>query len=69
MSKKVNKSKLAKNLGIGRSSLYYKPKMPAKDLELKSKIEQVLKVHKAYGHKRIALHLGINKKRALSYLT
>ncbi len=29
--KKVNKTKLAKNLGIGRSSLYYKPLLPAKD--------------------------------------
>ena len=33
-AKKVNKTKLAKNLGIGRSSLYYKPKLPAKDLIL-----------------------------------
>jgi len=63
--KKVNKTKLAKNLGIGRSSLYYKPLLPAKDLILKKQIEEVLKEHKAYGHKRIALHLGINKKRVL----
>lgn len=63
--KKVNKTKLAKNLGIGRSSLYYKPKRPAKDLQLKKQIEEVLKEHKSYGHKRIALHLGINKKRVL----
>lgn len=65
MSKKVNKTKLAKNLGIARSSLYYKPKLPSKDLKLKFQIEEVLKVHKAYGHKRIAIHLGINKKRVL----
>lgn len=64
-NKKVNKTKLAKNLGICRQSLYYKPKLPAKDLELKKQIEEVLKEHKAYGHKRIALHLGINKKRVL----
>jgi putative transposase len=63
--KKVNKAKLAKNLGICRQSLYYKPKLPAKDLELKKKIEEVLTEHKAYGHKRIAIHLGINKKRIL----
>ena len=62
--KKVNKTKLAKNLGMCRQSLYYKPKLPAKDLELKKQIEEVLVEHKAYGHKRIAIHLGINKKRA-----
>jgi hypothetical protein len=63
--KKVNKTKLAKNLGIGRSSLYYKPKLPIKDLILKKQIEEILKEHKSYGHKRIAIHLKINKKRAL----
>lgn len=63
--KKVNKTKLAKNLGICRQSLYYKPKLPIKDLELKKQIEEVLVEHKAYGHKRIALHLRINKKRVL----
>jgi len=63
--KKVNKTKLAKNLGICRQSLYYKPKLPGKDLKLKKQIEEVLTEHKAYGHKRIALHLRINKKRIL----
>jgi len=62
---KANKTKLARNLGICRQSLYYKPKLPAKDLELKKQIEEVLAEHKAYGHKRIAIHLGINKKRVL----
>lgn len=64
-SKKVNKTNLAKNLGVCRQSLYYKPKLPAKDLELKKKIEEVLVEHKSYGHKRIAIHLGINRKRVL----
>jgi len=62
---RVNKTRLAKNLGICRQSLYYKPKLPAKDLELKKQIEEVLREHKAYGHRRIAIHLGINKKRVL----
>jgi hypothetical protein len=52
--KTVNKTKLAKNLGIGRSSLYYKPILPVKDLALKNEIEKTLKDHPAYGHKRIA---------------
>jgi putative transposase len=63
--KKINKAQLAKNLGVCRQGLYYKPKLPAKDLALKKQIEEVLSEHKAYGHKRIAIHLGINKKRVL----
>ena len=37
--------------------------MPAKDLLLKQQIESVLREHKAYGHRRIAIALGVNKKR------
>jgi len=60
-----SKKELAKELGISRQSLYYKPKLPEKDLKLKAEIEKVLGCHKAYGHKRIALELRINKKRVL----
>jgi putative transposase len=63
-TKKLNKSKLAKNLGICRQGLYYQPKLPAKDLVLKARIEETLKTHKSYGYRRIALHLNINHKRA-----
>ena len=59
-----SKTELARQLGVSRSRLYYQPKLPAKDLELKAKIEQALSDHKAYGHRRIALALFINKKRA-----
>jgi len=57
------KTALAHELGISRSALYYIPKLPVKDLQLKSEIEKVMAAHPAYGHKRIALQLGINKKR------
>lgn len=57
------KTALAKELNVSRQSLYYKPKLLKKDLLLKLEIEKVLKVHKRYGHKRIAMKLGINKKR------
>jgi len=60
-----NKTQMAKELGISRSSLYYRPKRPAIDLEVKSQIESVLGDHPAYGHKRIALSLKLNKKRIL----
>lgn len=62
---KTSKSSLASEQGISRSSLYYRPKMPAKDWHLKNQIELALKEHPAYGHKRLAIHLRINKKRVL----
>lgn len=66
LSPKQSKTVMAKELGVSRSSLYYHPKLPEKDLKLKAEIEQVMSKHKAYGHKRIADALpGINKKRIL----
>lgn len=63
-SLKKSKTELAKQLNIPRSALYYQPKLPAKDSKLKSEIERVMAIHKRYGHRRIALELKINKKRA-----
>lgn len=60
-----NKSKAAKELGIARSSLYYTPKQPQKDWGLKCQMEEVLREHPSYGHKRLAIALGVNKKRTL----
>ncbi|MCX6813585.1 MAG: IS3 family transposase [Candidatus Azambacteria bacterium] len=54
---------LAKKLGVSRSALYYQPKLPAKDLALKADIEKVMVKHQAYGHRRIAWELKVNKKR------
>lgn len=58
-----SKFAVCNKMAISASSLYYAPKLPAKDLELKNQIEAVLHEHKAYGYRRIAIHLGINKKR------
>jgi putative transposase len=63
-SPKQSKSNLARQLCVSRQSLYYKPKLPEKDMRLKAQIEQVLAEHKAYGHRRVAMALQINKKRA-----
>lgn len=60
-----SKKELARQLGVSRQSLYYKPKLPEKDLALKCEIEKVMAKHKRYGHKRIAIELKINKKRVL----
>jgi len=56
-----NKKELTAKLGISKQNLYYKPKLPEKDLKLKAKIEKVMICNKAYGHKRITLDLRINK--------
>lgn len=64
-SPKKSKKELARQMGVSRQSLYYKPKLPAKDLSLKCEIEKVTAKHKRYGHKRIAIELKINKKRVL----
>jgi len=60
-----SKTELAKRLSVSRSARYYRLKLPAKDLALKAEIEQVMSDHKAYGRKRIAHQLDINKKRIL----
>lgn len=59
---KSTKTALAKKLGVARSSLYYKPKKPPANTILKAKITAVMREHPAYGHRRIALALHLNKK-------
>lgn len=62
---KLTKKELAKKLGISVSSLYYKRKRDIIDSEVKNHIEAVLAENPAYGHKRLALALKLNKKRIL----
>ena len=61
----VTKTELARKLGIARSLLYYHHKRPLIDLEVKAQIESVWIKHPAYGHKRLAPELKLNKKRLL----
>lgn len=63
--REVTVTALANELGIARSTLYYKPKQPEKDEALKKHIQSVLDEHPAYGHRRIAAELCMNKKRVL----
>lgn len=58
-----SKAIIAKELGVSVSSLYYHRKLPDKDRALKIRIEEAWRYRPAYGHRRLALHLGINKKR------
>ena len=57
-----SKTLRARELGISRSSLYYKQKKPEEDWELKCRIEEVLREHPSYGSRRLALHLKLNRK-------
>lgn len=62
---KENKKNLAMRLGVSRASLYYVPKQPSKDWAIKCAMERVLHEHPSYGHRRLALHLKVNRKRTL----
>lgn len=53
----------ARALGVSRGSLYYRSTKPEKDWALKAQIEEVLRIHHAYGSRRLALHLKLNRKR------
>ena len=59
-----SKKRLAEELGVSRASLYYQPKMPAKDEELRHRVEAVMLENPGYGSPRVAIALGINEKRA-----
>jgi len=61
----ISKTELAEVLGISRASLYYEHIQPIKDWHLKCRIEEVLREFPSYGHKRIAMRLGKNKKPVL----
>lgn len=59
-----NKSALAREFGVSRSSLYYRPKKPDKDEALRREIEALMLKHPGYGSPRVAIALKINEKRA-----
>ena len=65
MGSKESKKALAKKLGISRSSLYYESKMKVRDNCVREQILTVLSEHPSYGHRRLSIHLGLNKKRML----
>lgn len=48
LSLQVGKSAAAEKMSISRTNLYYKPKLPAKDLALKQQIESICLEHRAY---------------------
>ena len=64
VAERGSKKRLAEELGVSRASLCYRLKMPAKDEELRRRVEAVMLENPGYGSPRIAIALGINKKRA-----
>jgi transposase InsO family protein len=60
-----SKTALAARICLSRSMLYYRPKMPERDWNLKIRIENILHSNPSYGHKRIARALSVNKKPVL----
>jgi putative transposase len=60
-----NKKLVANELGISRGTIYYELKQPEKDWNTKILIENALREHPSYGHKRLAIHLKMNKKKVL----
>jgi transposase InsO family protein len=64
MSGETPKALRARELGVSRSTLYYKPKKPDRDWRLKCQIEEVLRTpgKHSYGSPRIAIELKRNHK-------
>ncbi len=63
MRKATSRYAIAKAMGVPPSSLYYQKKLPLKDRAWKIRIEEALRYHPSYGHRRLAIHLGANRKR------
>lgn len=63
--KTVEKTLLSSTLGISRRNLYNQnTKQAAKDEILKEAIIKVMELNPSYGHRRVAMELKVNKKRA-----
>lgn len=60
---KSTKTALANKLGVSRASLYYKPKKPPEDEKMLQAIRAVMAEHPAYGSRRVAISLDINRKK------
>jgi len=61
----TTKTLRARELGRSRQSLYYRPKKPDKDWQLKCQIEEMLRTKgkHSYGSRRIACELKMNRKK------
>jgi len=60
----LKKTLLAAKLGLARSTLYYRSKKKGPDEQARQLIEAVMASNPSYGHRRVALALGWNHKKA-----
>jgi putative transposase len=60
---RLNKSLLAKVLGISRDSLYEKLKRPIRDEIFKEMVIELMQKEPYYGHRRLAYNIGCNIKK------
>jgi len=63
--KPPSKAVLARKLGIARSTLYYRSRKREADEADRLRIETIIESNPSYGHKRVVLALGVNRKKAL----
>lgn len=64
--RQANNHKLAGEvLGLSHKNVYGKSHLEAKDLRVKEAIEATFVKHPAYGHRRLAIKLGLNRKKIL----
>lgn len=59
----MSKNQIHRLLDVAKSVCFYQPKKPSQDEKLKDQILSVLQSNPAYGHRRIALALGVGRKR------
>ena len=52
-------------MSLNSKNIYYQSKMDKKDLKVKKLIEDTFIPHPAYGHRRLAIELMMNKKKIL----
>ena len=64
-----NKKLIAGSLGISRKRIYYKSSKDIGDLNFKTKIDDLHKIHPAYGHKRLAIELGYGKNKTQAWFS
>lgn len=57
------RSRIAQRLGLNRNGLYYVSRLEATDNQLATQIAAILKQHKYYGYRRVAMELGLGKNR------
>lgn len=65
INQSINKKIVAEVMGISRKNIYNQSKKDVKDMAVKTDIKKVFENNPAYGHRRLAIELKMNKKKIL----